>query len=90
MKKSILKIIILLLLCCTSSLFAQTRQVSGVVSDNLGEALPGVSITVKGTTKGVVTSVDGKYDLQVSSANDVLVFSYIGYEPQDQKLEISL
>ncbi|MFT6202746.1 MAG: TonB-linked SusC/RagA family outer membrane protein [Spirosomataceae bacterium] len=86
MKKSILKIIILLLLCCTSSLFAQTRQVSGVVSDNLGEALPGVSITVKGTTKGVVTSVDGKYDLQVSSANDVLVFSYIGYEPQDLKV----
>jgi TonB-linked SusC/RagA family outer membrane protein len=86
MKKSILKIIVLLLLCCTSSLFAQTRQVSGVVSDNLGEALPGVSITVKGTTKGVVTSVDGKYDLQVSSANDVLVFSYIGYEPQDLKV----
>jgi TonB-linked SusC/RagA family outer membrane protein len=86
MKKRILKIIVLLLLCCTSSLFAQTRQVSGVVSDNLGEALPGVSITVKGTTKGVVTSVDGKYDLQVSSANDVLVFSYIGYEPQDLKV----
>ncbi|MFB0909073.1 MAG: TonB-dependent receptor, partial [Spirosomataceae bacterium] len=86
MKKSILKIILLLRLCCTSSLFAQTRQVSGVVSDNLGEALPGVSITVKGTTKGVVTSVDGKYDLQVSSANDVLVFSYIGYEPQDLKV----
>jgi TonB-linked SusC/RagA family outer membrane protein len=86
MKKVILKSILLLLLCGTSSLFAQTRQVSGVVSDNLGEALPGVSVTIKGTTKGIVTSVDGKYILQVSSGNNVLVFSYIGYEPQDLRV----
>jgi hypothetical protein len=75
MKKVILKSILLLLLCGTSSLFAQTRQVSGVVSDNLGEALPGVSVTIKGTTKGIVTSVDGKYILQVSSGNNVLTRS---------------
>lgn len=86
MKKSILMSIVLLVLCCTSSLFAQTRQMSGVVSDNLGEALPGVSVTVKGTTKGVVTSVDGKYSLQVNSGNDVLVFSYIGYDTKDLKV----
>jgi hypothetical protein len=60
--------------------------VSGVVSDNLGEALPGVSVTIKGTTKGIVTSVDGKYTLQVSSGNNILVFSYIGYESQDLKV----
>jgi TonB-linked SusC/RagA family outer membrane protein len=86
MKKVIFKSILLLLLCGTSSLFAQTRQVSGVVSDNLGEVLPGVSVTIKGTTKGIVTSVDGKYNLQVSSGNSILVFSYIGYEPQDLKV----
>jgi len=86
MKRSILKSIVLLLLCCTSSLFAQTRQINGVVSDNLGEALPGVSITVKGTSEGMITSVDGKYSLQVNSANDVLVFSYIGYEAQNLKV----
>jgi hypothetical protein len=64
-------------------------EVSGVVSDNLG-LTPGVSITVKGTTKVSLHSVDGKYDLQVSSANDVLVSPILVMNPRPKSLEISL
>jgi len=64
-----------LLLCLglISTLFAQTREVSGVVisgEDNL--PLPGASIVVKGTTNGTVTDIDGKFALSLSGSSDVL------------------
>lgn len=86
MKRNFILYVSLLLFVCLGNLAAQTRQVSGVVNDNAGEALPGVSVTVKGTTKGMITAVDGKYSLQVSSENDVLVFSYIGYESKEVRV----
>ncbi|MDR0507011.1 MAG: TonB-dependent receptor [Dysgonamonadaceae bacterium] len=55
--------------------------VSGVVSDEKGDALIGVSVVEKGTDKGVVTDLDGHYSLTVES-NATLVFSYIGYISQ--------
>lgn len=86
MKKIILKCIAFIMLCSVGSLHAQTRQVSGVVKDNSGESLPGVSVTIKGTTIGMITAVDGKYTLKTNSENDVLVFSYIGYESKEMKV----
>ncbi|MFD2523643.1 SusC/RagA family TonB-linked outer membrane protein [Emticicia soli] len=61
---------------------AQTRSVSGTVSDASGSALPGVSVTVKGTTQGAITDASGKFSLQAKN-NAVLVFSYIGYKAQE-------
>ena len=58
--------------------FAQEKTVSGTVSDSSG-SLPGVSVIIKGTTKGAETDFDGKYSIK-ASAGDVLVFSYLGYE----------
>ncbi|MDR1555574.1 MAG: TonB-dependent receptor [Tannerellaceae bacterium] len=69
-------------LLCTTQVFAQTT-VSGTVTDENGEALIGVNVQVKGTTIGNITDVDGKYSLQTPSAQSVLVFSYIGYLPQE-------
>ncbi|MGN7723708.1 TonB-dependent receptor [Chitinophaga sp. 22620] len=60
--------------------------VSGVVTDDKSQPLPGVSINVKGTSIGTATDVDGRYTLNVPSANDTLVFSYIGFAPQQQAL----
>ncbi len=58
----------------------QAIKVTGTVSDAATkEALPGVNVTVEGTTIGVNTDMDGKYTLDVPSQNSVLVFSYIGY-----------
>lgn len=68
----------LLLFCFGAS--AQ-RTVTGVVRDNkTGETMPGVNITVKGTTTGTVTDIDGKYSLKVEEGNDTLLFKFVGYE----------
>ncbi|AHM63352.1 tonB-dependent Receptor Plug domain-containing protein [Flammeovirgaceae bacterium 311] len=58
---------------------AQTGTVSGVVSDaQNSETIPGVNVRVKNTTRGAVTDLDGRYQLQASS-RDTLVFSFVGY-----------
>ncbi|WP_154854965.1 SusC/RagA family TonB-linked outer membrane protein [Cyclobacterium xiamenense] len=53
--------------------------VSGIVTDENGEPLPGASITLLGTTTGTVTDIDGNYTISVPDGA-TLVFSYIGYE----------
>ena len=59
---------------------AQTITVKGKVTGD-GEALPGVSVLVKGTSNGTVTDFDGFYEIK-AKANDVLLFSYIGFSAQ--------
>lgn len=60
------------------------RSIRGRVTDeNSGEALPGVSIMIKGTQKGTVTNGEGVYDLQVPEEEVVLVFSFVGYVTQE-------
>jgi len=62
------------------------RTVSGVVKGDGGELLPGVSVLIKGTTRGSTTGVDGKYSIAVSDdprAEITLVFSYVGYQNQE-------
>lgn len=59
----------------------QSRKLTGEVKDPLGDPLIGVSISVQGTSRGVITDIDGKYAIDVTDG-DVLVFSYIGFNPQ--------
>lgn len=69
------------------SLFAQTNMsVSGTVVDNIGEPLIGVTVSVKGTTKGSLTDLNGKFSLE-STANGILTISYVGYKPKEIKIE---
>jgi len=66
-----------------STIFAQEVTVQGKVTDADGSApLPGVSIVVKGTTKGTTTDAQGKYRLS-ATPNAALVFSFVGYTPQE-------
>ena len=66
---------------------AQSSVVQGTVKDGTGEPLIGVSVVVKGATGlGVVTDIDGNYKIDVKDKNAVLVFSYIGYTPQEVKV----
>ncbi|MET6999623.1 SusC/RagA family TonB-linked outer membrane protein [Chitinophaga defluvii] len=59
---------------------AQTRTISGKVTDAKdGSPLPGVTVVVKGTTKGVFTIGDGTYRITEVSPGSVLVFSFVGY-----------
>ena len=57
--------------------------ITGTITDENNMALPGVSVLVKGTTRGTNTDVDGKFRLNVENANATLVFSYVGYTNQE-------
>lgn len=61
------------------SAYAQQRLVQGVVLDNLGEPLIGAGVLVQGTRTGTTTDIDGKFSLQ-ASAKDKLVVSFLGYQ----------
>jgi TonB-dependent starch-binding outer membrane protein SusC len=60
------------------------KIVKGTVKDgSTNEALIGSTVTLKGTTKGVITDVNGNYSIAVPDDNAVLVFAFIGYDPQE-------
>src|SRR6478609_8604149 len=74
--------LVLLLVLIAQLTFAQERTVSGTVTDNAGMPLPGVSVLVKGTKTGTQTDFDGKYSIN-ASPSEVLVISYIGMKTQE-------
>lgn len=76
------KLILLLFLLNASFLFAQ-KEISGVVKDNTGAALPGVNIIEKGTTNGVSTESNGAYRIKVKDGA-TLVFSYVGFSNMEK------
>lgn len=61
----------------------QSKKISGTVTDASGLPLPGVSIVIKGTTQGTVSDMEGKFSLDLPAGQKVLVFSFIGYSPQE-------
>ena len=61
----------------------ENKKISGVVTDDQGETLPGVSVVVKGTSIGVSTDIDGKYQIEVPSKGAILVFSFVGMDPKE-------
>ena len=61
-------ILVLLVVLMAQLTFAQERSVSGVVSDNAGLPIPGVSVLVKGTNSGTQTDFDGKYSIKATSS----------------------
>jgi len=66
-----------------NSAVAAQRVVTGIVTEESGMSLPGVSVVIKGTTIGTVTDVDGKYEISVAGDTDVLIFSFVGMETQE-------
>ena len=75
-------LIILFLGLITQAVSAQNVNVHGVISDETGETMIGVSVLVKGTSTGVVTDINGHFSLSVPK-NSVLSISYIGYKSQE-------
>ncbi len=70
--------------CLMLPAFATVRaqgNVTGKVTDDKGEALPGVNIVVEGTSSGTVTNVEGQYTISMVEGKNVLVFSFVGYLP---------
>lgn len=90
-----------LIVLTTNSDESQQLKITGTVSDaKSGEPIPGVNVVIEGTQTGTITGSDGKYTLNVSASNSVLVFSFIGYltskvpysgqNEMDVKLEVDL
>ncbi|MGO4912236.1 SusC/RagA family TonB-linked outer membrane protein [Leeuwenhoekiella sp. W20_SRS_FM14] len=73
----------LLLVLIMQISFAQTKTVSGTVTDDTGVPLPGVNVVVKGTTQGTQTDFDGKFSISASEGA-VIVFSYVGFANKSQ------
>jgi len=83
MKKRILQTLLLVLFAFfTLSSYAQ-NTVSGVVKSDKGELMPGVSITIKGTSIGTLTDPNGHYTINVPNVKSVLAISFVGMSPQE-------
>lgn len=72
-----------LLLATAAGALAQGFTVTGKVVDENGGGLPGVTVLLKGTTKGTATGVDGTYSLSLPDEKGILVFSFIGYQAKE-------
>lgn len=88
MNKIIFLLLAALLILLPLSAQQATKVTGKVTNTTTGEELIGVNVTIKGTTKGTVTNIDGNYSIEVSNAStDVLVFSYISFEPVEESVK---
>lgn len=77
------KTIIIFAKAATSAPLPQPVIVKGKVTDDKGNALPGVSVALKDTKLGTVTDAEGNYTLTLPDGKGILVFSYVGYEKKE-------
>ena len=61
----------------------QQKQISGTITEDTGQPLPGASVVIKGTSKGTTTDFDGKFTIKTDSEGAVLVVSYMGFTTQE-------
>lgn len=76
-----------LILSAMAGALAQGLTVTGKVVDENGGDLPGVTVLLKGTTKGTATGMDGTYSLSVPDVDGTLIFSFIGYQAKEQAIK---
>lgn len=93
--QNLMPILFLVLLCSWNSTNHSSMMVSGIVTDaESGDALPGVNVIWKGSSVGVVTNIDGEYEIEVARDNATLIFSYIGFKtieiPVEQRKKIDV
>jgi TonB-linked SusC/RagA family outer membrane protein len=76
----------LVFICLSMSagfVFAQSKQVTGLVKDNTGESAVGASVVVKGTSVGILSDSEGKFTLDVPESATTIVVSYIGFKEKE-------
>lgn len=79
-------LILVVFLCLVPHLTAQTKlTLTGIVTDERNEPLPSVTVRVKDSPSGTLTSADGKFTISASSSNVSLIISYVGYVTQEIK-----
>ena len=83
-KLKALALMSVLMMVGIASAFAQGRVATGTVLDaTLKDPLPGVTVLVKGTTRGTTTDLDGKFKIDLQDGDATLVFSFVGFTPQE-------
>lgn len=83
MKGKITLIFLILYLLYSPVSRAQGTRITGKVTDEAGEALPGASIRIKNSTNGTITNGNGVYNISVPGPDAVLVFSFLGFSSQE-------
>ena len=73
---------LLIMLCSSAAVFAQVA-IRGTVTDINGDPLIGVNVSIKGTTIGNITDMEGNYTMEAPNKNSVVVFSFIGFRSQE-------
>lgn len=84
-KNRFLSLLLLFMAFVSVQVYAQDVKVSGTINDSMGPII-GANVIEKGTTNGVITDVDGKFTLTVSSKDAVIQISYIGFTSQEFKV----
>ncbi len=73
-------------LIISMAVFAQNPKVSGVIKDENGSELIGITVLEKGTTNGTLTDLNGTYTIQLTTVNPTLVFSFVGLKTEEIKV----
>jgi TonB-dependent starch-binding outer membrane protein SusC len=83
-KLKALMLAMMLMLITITAAFAQGREVTGTVRDaSMQDPLPGVTVLIKGTTRGTTTDLDGRFRINVQPGDQTLVFSFVGFTQQE-------
>ena len=85
MKTNFIRILTIFIFLMGHIIYAQENTVSGTVVDNNGLAMPGVTVTIKGTKSGTQTDFDGSYSIKAKTG-DVLIFSAVNLESLRKKI----
>lgn len=83
LERSKLTLVMAAILLLNAAFVMAQSEISGVVSDSDGQALPGVTVQKKGGQAGAMTDADGKFTLRNIAQGDILVFTYVGYINQE-------
>src|SRR5688500_20206566 len=78
------KLLMLVLSTLMASFAYSQPRVSGTVTDQQNQPLPGVNVLVKGSTQGTTTDANGKYQVEVPNSNAILTFRFIGFTSEER------
>jgi len=78
--------VLIIILSFTQVFAQQGKTIKGKVVDNTNMSLPGVSVSLKGTTSGTITSAEGTYTLNVPEKGKILVFSFVGMKTSEVEI----
>src|SRR5688572_14737790 len=79
----VLSFSILFLSSCLATFAQENVKVTGTITSEQGDVLPGVTVTLKGKELSAISDGEGKFSIDVPNARGVLVFSYVGYANQE-------